>query len=42
MARIFGAPVIEPHGKSAEKMRRMLRSGSNLARTVDTIWCTVG
>ena len=41
MARIFGAPVIEPQGKSAAKISRIVWPGSSLARTVLSIWCTV-
>ena len=42
MARIFGAPVIEPQGNSAAKTSRIVRSGRSFARTRLTIWCTVG
>ena len=42
IALIFGAPVIEPHGNRAAKISAMDRSGSSLARTVLTIWWTVG
>ncbi len=42
MARIFGAPVMEPQGKSAANMRLMDRPGSSFARTRLTIWYRVG
>ena len=41
MARIFGAPVIDPQGNSAAKTSAMERPGSSLARTRLTIWWTV-
>jgi len=42
MARIFGAPVIEPQGKSAAKIWRIESPGSSFALTSLTIWWTVG
>ena len=41
MARIFGAPVIEPQGKSAAKIRESGVPGSSRPVTRPTIWCTV-
>ena len=42
MARILGAPVIEPQGNSAARIRAEVSSGNSRARTRLTIWWTVG
>ena len=41
IARIFGAPVTEPQGKSAASSRASDVPPRNLPVTRDTIWCTV-
>jgi hypothetical protein len=42
IARILGAPVIEPQGNSARTMSAAPLPGCSAARTVVTIWWTVG
>ena len=41
IARIFGAPVIEPQGNNAVKRSLILNWSSNFARTSETICKTV-
>ncbi len=42
IVRSFGAPVIEPPGKSACTAAMLLTSGRSRPRIVVTSWCTVG
>jgi hypothetical protein len=42
IARILGAPVMEPQGKSARRTSITSRPGSSTAVTVDTSWWIVG
>ena len=41
IARILGAPVMEPQGKSRRITASAPISGSRRADTVEIIWCTV-
>ena len=40
MVRSFGAPVIEPAGKSARSAPIVVTSSRSRPRTVETSWCT--
>ena len=42
MARIFGAPVMEPPGKAARRALMELTSGASVPLTVETMWCSPG
>ena len=42
IVRSFGAPVIEPAGKSARSAPTRLTSSRSRPRTVETSWCTLG
>ena len=42
IARIFGAPVMEPPGKQARSKSQACSAGGRRARMVLTRWCTAG